>query len=316
LNLKKALSELNTNEIKLIVNPLRCTPEMTNWAYKIILGATNDEQKAKMIFEVLVNRARKGDPSRVGEIRTASEVFNNWENPKSSFCCKDYALLYISLARAVGIQAVDVYVEEEADGRKEPHDCAFIFLGTKGFLVDPSYLSFGVAHRRFEILNDINAIALYMSQLPNLEDSRIACKLSPHLQLVQLNLFEKLLDYDRLDEAREVSRIITNLDKSLITYDYLEADMAVHEYNSEVAARFLTNAIGIDSDVGTYHALMANVYAQEGDVDRTRSALQRALLCPITQEEAVNITKFISDTNELSNWVNVQHNLAQKFKHK
>ncbi len=146
---------LTPAEYKLVVNPLASTPAMDRWAQEMTRGATNDLEKARMIFQALT---RHLDTGEIGT-RTAQEVFAAWNDPAQSFCCQEYAKLYVALARAVGVQAFYVHLEKDYAGEIVYHDCAAVFIGDKALLVDPAYQWFGVPHKEYAVLDDVQAIA-------------------------------------------------------------------------------------------------------------------------------------------------------------
>src|SRR5262249_33820158 len=118
--------------------------------------------------------------------------------------CQEFAFLYVSLARAVGLRAYVVWVDVDPQGMRLCHTCASVFIGRKLLLVDVAYLSFGATHREFKVLGDLQAAALYAcgSEDPHLH--RIACRLAPDLPVVWGSLFFLLANQGGWDEAREV----------------------------------------------------------------------------------------------------------------
>jgi hypothetical protein len=102
------------------------SPEMEKWARQLTGGAADDESKAKMIYEALIHRPSPTHQVVRDTLRPASSIFTDWSNSNVSFSCRDNALLYVALARPVGIKAFEVYVDETSDGSTEPHDCAFV----------------------------------------------------------------------------------------------------------------------------------------------------------------------------------------------
>jgi tetratricopeptide (TPR) repeat protein len=301
--LEELRRRLTPEESRLVVNPLVGTREMHSWAQQLTAGATNDEAKARVLFETLAHRVRENSRRGPGSLRTAREVFADWNKHDVSFYCGDYAVLYVALARAVGIKAYYVDVQETADGGCAPHACAAVVLKEKRLLVDPLWLAFGVAHKRFSVLNDLQATAIYVSQFPDIKRSEIACKLAPDLPLVQLNLFEKLIRSGRLGEARQVLPVIKRLDKNVATGDYVEAGLALLAGKPESAINLLLKAIAANPQASAYHVLLANAYAQENRVTDAREALQNALRCPLTTQEADGLQKYLSNTNDMAAWV-------------
>lgn len=294
---------LTEDEIKLAINPLTATSKMSNWAENITSRGTNDTDKARLLFDEIVKRVKQNRADGTGKMRTAKEVFDVWDDPSIQLYCRDYALLYVALSRSVGLAAYDVYVQEQANGSTEPHDCAFLILNGGGILVDPTYLSPGVLHKKFIVLNDLQVIALYLSQLPGIKCSEIAVKLAPELSLVQLNLFEKLLDNGSLDAARKVLPVVERLDTNAVTTCYAEGRLALCEGRTGEAVRLLEEAVTLDSDVAVYHVQLAAANAEMGRLSDTRKALNDALRCPLTVEEAERVRMLLTNTNGLESWI-------------
>lgn len=293
--------KLTSEELGLVANPLVLTPEMDRLAVQLTVGATNDETKARLLFERLAEHARASTQSKEGSVRTAAEAFAALNNPQTRLYCKDYAFLYEAMARAVGIRAYDVYVPEAA-GQPGEHACAAVFIGGKGFLVDPTSDSFVSTYQHFLVLNDLQATALYLSQLPTMKPSEIACKLAPELPLVQLNLFEKVASEGRLDEARRLLPAIKRLYTNTPTEDYVESAVALLEGHTERAISLLRKATSLNSSEANYHLRLAYAYAQEGRLDEARESCRSALSCPLTALESAAPRKYISDTNALAAW--------------
>ncbi|MGA2175354.1 MAG: tetratricopeptide repeat protein [Verrucomicrobiota bacterium] len=292
--------KLSPDELKLVINPLLGSPEIDHWALQLTTEATNDEAKAEILFEALAHRARKSNARTEGAMRTAREAFAAWNSPEEPLYCMDYAFLYVVMARAVGIKAYDVYVEKEADGQEAPHACAAIILKNKSLLVDPGWLWFGVPHKKFIVLNDLQATGIYMGQLPDMKDSEIACKLAPNFALVQLNFFEHLVENGRLNEAQEVLPIIKRLDTNAATGDYVGAKLSLLQNRPEDAIDLLLKAIAINSHESTYYTSLAEAYVEAGKVTNALESYQNALRCPITAADMERVRSCIARSNELA----------------
>ena len=321
--LAKKLSErLSPEELKLVVDPLVITPQMAAFARELIAGATNDAAKSRLIFDALARRQEKIGPTTRGILRTARDVFAEWNNCRVAFSCWDNALLYIALTRSVGITAFDVDVQESMDGSKAPHNCAFVIIDGNGILVDPAYLYYGIRHRQFTILDDLQLIALYMIQLPDLESSKIAAKLAPDLLLVQENYFAKLVSSRSVAEALQMLPTIKRLDGNSTVTAYAEGSVAVCEGRTGVAISRLNQAIAENPHVGDYYYQLANAYAQDSRFDDAREALRASLSCDIFTNEVDAIQQMISNTNTLKLWgytsrgaaMMVQRNLPEAIK--
>lgn len=294
--------KLTPEELALVVNPLLSTPEIDRWARQGTLSATNDETRARMLFNELSYRAQENNTNTVYAIRTAQEAFAARNRPEEALACKDYAFLYVVAARAVGIKAYDVDVEEDADGRQTPHACAAIILGDKRLLVDPALSLFGAPHKKFHVLNDLQATGLYMGQLDEMKCREIAFKLAPELPLVQLNYFEYLVNSGRLTEARDVLQILKRLDINAATRDYADGKLAFGEGRAEDAVDLLRKAIAIDPIESSYRICLAKAYAEAGEVTNAVDSFREALRCPMTATDAEFTRFFLAHTNELASW--------------
>ena len=201
-SLEAALRQrLTSAEYKVVINPLASSPAMDRWAQELTRGATNDLDKARKLFTAL---ARHLDRGEVGA-RTAQEVFAAWNDPAQSFCCQEYAKLYVALARAVGLKAFYVHLEKDYSGDIVYHDCAAVFAGDKALLVDPAYQWFGAPHKEYMLLDDVQAIAHHYYQRSGkgtqVARCRLASKLHPDTAWGQLHLAGALIKANDFVEA-------------------------------------------------------------------------------------------------------------------
>ena len=295
--------KIGPGDMKWTISPFATTPEMDNWARQLTEGVTNGEAKARILFKTLAQRAMKDWASQQRyAIRTASEVFADWNNPGVSFCCRDYTLLYVTLARAVGITAYVVNVEQEANGDKVPHACAALVLGENGLLSDLSLLQFGVAHKHFTIMNDLQVTGVLMSEFPESKRKGIACKLAPDCVLVQLNFFLKLIQDGRMNEAREIVPKLKRLDAITATGDYAEAVLALEDGKPKAAITVLLKAIAVNPHEADFHVRLADAYARKGSLNDARESLRDALRCPLKPRGREEPQRLIDNTNDLAAW--------------
>src|SRR5262249_5968182 len=151
-SLEQALHEkLGSEDLKKVTNPLTTTPEMIKWAHELTATATNDFEKGRMLLDALLRHTRNGYGGR----RTAQQVFLVWQDKHSSFLCEEYTYLYVALARQVGLKCFYTHVDQDCNGCRLLHACAAVFLGQKCLLADASYNWFGVPHKTYTILNDV-----------------------------------------------------------------------------------------------------------------------------------------------------------------
>src|SRR5437879_7949775 len=144
---------------------------------------------------------------RFPELGTAKEVFAAWNTPGASFRCQELAYLYVALARAVGLRAYFVSVEQQCDGGRDLHNCAAVFLAGQALLSDPAFW-FGVPHKSFTLLDDVQAVATHLSALGDVKASQIAWKLGPDLYIVHLSRLSGLANEGRWAEAQDRKSVV------------------------------------------------------------------------------------------------------------
>jgi tetratricopeptide (TPR) repeat protein len=287
---KALCQKLSPEEVKSAVNPLASTSPMDSWGHGLTAGAKDDLEKARMLFEGLIHRL---DGQEMRPL-TAEEVFANWNNPEVSFHCEEYAFLYTSLARAVGLKAFAVVVEETCYGEKTDHACAAVFLGKKALLVDPSYFWFGAPHKRFQVLDDVQAAALYLSTFADLKKAQIACKLAPALPQAYSDLFCSLTHEGKWSEAKEVLHKFEELDHDSWGTACNKAIIAIHEKKYDEAASLSSRAIGINPSCGPAYVCLGSTLEQLHKFDEAKEAFQKALRCPLDTQTAVETRKQIA----------------------
>ncbi|MFC7336502.1 tetratricopeptide repeat protein [Haloferula chungangensis] len=201
---KALASKLDESQLAMVVDPLEVTPEMKAWASKVVEGVDGDEAKARKIFETLAFRPQRPGS---GGIRTSRELFEAWDDPELRISCQEHAKLFIVLAREVGLDAYYVLLERDFSGRPVYHACAAVFLGDECYLVDPTYEWFGVPHREFTLVDDVQAVALQMSQeaseTEKIEPAEIANFLYPDSAYILMVLGVIYLENDELKRPGE-----------------------------------------------------------------------------------------------------------------
>jgi len=162
--------KLESAEADLVVNPLTYTPQMQRRARELTIGATNDTQRARMIFDAVVGRADTS-LALLARPETAQGAYDAWDSAASQLGCQELAFLYVALTRALGLTTFHVFVERDSRGLWLLHGCAAFFTGTNAVLVDPAYYSFGARHQRFAILDDVQTAGLYLACTPGLKEA-------------------------------------------------------------------------------------------------------------------------------------------------
>jgi tetratricopeptide (TPR) repeat protein len=290
---------LTAAELPLALNPLLSTPEMDRWARELTAGTTDDLGKAKKLFEALVRQLRNG----VADVRTAREVHAAWNDPTQAFSCQDYAKLYVALARAVGLKAFYVHLEKDYRGEYVYHDCAAIFTAEKALLVDPAYLWFGVPHREYLILNDLQTVAHQMFQHSVSKDavvrSRAAIKLDPLSAWGQTKLAAACIDADDLISARKALTAALELEPNRWDASFLEGMIALKSSRPPEAIGLFRRALEVNPKHGAAHLFLGEALSAEGRWQEARDELRLALSFELMPAQEQAVLKAISWVNEL-----------------
>jgi TPR repeat protein len=291
------LQKLTPEEMLLVKNPLARTPGMNAWARQITTGATNKMEKARMLFDELVRRLNPAGP---GGTRTAKEVYAAWKSPHASFCCEEYASLYVALARAAGLQAYSVYVVEQYTGATPRHACAAVFIGGDEFLlVDPTIPWFGVPHRNSLMMDDVQTIAAYMVQAPGLRQHRIAYKLAPDLSVVESNFYLSLMSENQWEEARKVLDAMPRWNTEAWVTNFAQGRWALHERNPAAAVTWLRQSIQLNPYVGVSRRMLGDALFQQGKLHEAREALRESLSYLFDEFNIASVQQLIADIDEL-----------------
>lgn len=143
-----------------VEHPFQLTPLIAETAKKITGGKNLPEEKARAIFEWFerdITYGRTKLKSGVG-YRHASEVFADREG-----VCGEMAILYIVMARSCGIPANYTSVKKDFQGQDVHHACVAATLKGRQALIDPAYHAFDIKHKKFEVLDDRNAVPHFKS---------------------------------------------------------------------------------------------------------------------------------------------------------
>jgi len=291
---------LTPAEYKLVINPLASTPAMDRWAQELTRGTTNDLDRARKIFDAL---ARHLDTGEVGT-RTAQEVFAAWNDPAQSFCCQEYAKLYVALARAVGLKAFYVHLEKDYSGDIVYHDCAAVFVGDKALLVDPAYQWFGAPHKEYAVLDDVQAIAHHYYQPSGkgtqVARCRLAAKLHPDTAWGQLHLVGALIKANEFVEAGKALQRAQQLEPGRWDCYTYQGFLALKTGDLEGAAAALRKALELNPRHGPTHLILGLVLTRQNKLEAARDEYRLAVLYDtmLASEEKTAALRAIAEINE------------------
>jgi tetratricopeptide (TPR) repeat protein len=276
--LASALSaKLAPPERLLVENPFATTTEMENWAQAIAVDADDEEGRAKRLFSALTaaDLLRQDAASyTLGATHgpfTADQAFAHWLNPHSPLSCQDYTLLYVAMARNLGLRAYYVLVTRDYRGRPTYHSCAGVLKGHDALLVDASNSWFGVPHCECQFLDDVQAIALLLSQRADARKQAVATKLAGGLAVVHLNRSLGLAESGRTREAREALNAGLRLDPPAWLGLYARAVIEWHERDPKSAAQHFQDCLQINPEYPEARSALAQVLRQKGRPARSRA---------------------------------------------
>jgi tetratricopeptide (TPR) repeat protein len=272
------------SELALVANPFESTEALRTWAVQLTAGATDDLQKARTLFETLCVRRVERPLLKSRGYRTAKQIFLQWNNAQEGFICEEFDHIYVALARAAGLRAYGVAVEQDCYGMRNLHACAAVFVSGHALLVDPAYLWFGVPHKDFTVLDDLQSTAVQLSGDGDLRVCRIAARLGADLLVVQVSVFDKLAGEQRWAEARKVARSLVRSHPNTPAAYYAKAVLAQADQNNDEAAALLQKAIQLAPNTPEYYGMLGNTWQLQGKFEEARAAYENALRYSRNQE--------------------------------
>jgi tetratricopeptide (TPR) repeat protein len=211
------------------VNPLGATSAMRAWAEQLSQSALTDAEKAVRIFQGLTRDAAIRAEGTSTHWLSAEESFKHWADPAAGMNCHDYALLYVALARAVGLKAFYVLVEKDYLGRSVPHACAGVVFEKRALLIDPTYRWFGVPHKEYEFESDERVTALCLAQSDNLAREDASLKLCPDWASLHFWITLRRAGRGQLQEARAALSGGLKQDKHTWLAEYAQGVVALSD---------------------------------------------------------------------------------------
>ncbi len=267
---------LTPQECQLVTNPLAYSTPMAAFAREVTASAKGDLQRARTLYDRVIDRTST-NAARFQSPPSALEAFGAWTSGRTDLTCQDLATLYVSLARAARLRAYLVVVDEDYRGIRLLHTCAAVYIRGAAVLVDPAYLRFDVPHRKFALLDDLEATALFLCGKQEVRACKIGCKLAPRLGLVHASLFQALVRESRWEEAAQQMRELIGLDPEGLMAYYCRAITYTKEGKLEKAADLLNQALASAPETDVLYFQLGIVCWLQGDVEKARRAYQKAL---------------------------------------
>jgi tetratricopeptide (TPR) repeat protein len=298
--LQAALKErLTKEELVKVTNPVAGSPEIKRWARQLTEGAGSDQDKARALFDGLTRRI---EPKGGRGARTAKEVFTAWTNPEESFSCQEYTKLYVALARYVKLKAFYVHIDKDYRGEVVNHDCAVVFADGKGLLVDPAYRWFGVPHKEFTVLDDVQTIAHHFFQSTgtarDVSRCRLAAKLHPDFTWGRLALVSALVRAEKWQEARKALDVALSFEPDRWDAYLLRGILVAVNGNLEAAAGYLRKALELNPENAESHYYLATVLLGQGRLQEAREEYRACLRYDPEPDKAEDARRTIAQINE------------------
>jgi hypothetical protein len=141
--------------------PFQVNQEIVAVAQKIVEGLVFEEEKARALFDWFVLNIKFGTSGwkkHKKSMRHAKEIFEDREG-----VCAEMTILYIAMARAVGLEANYAKIEINNSGKIDRHACAAVKINDKYIYVDSSYNQFDAKHQGYTIMTDQEAVPHFKS---------------------------------------------------------------------------------------------------------------------------------------------------------
>ena len=139
--------------------PFQINAELFSLSNSITSNYIIDEYKYQAIFDWVAENTmydhegqKKRDKGIQVNYKTSLETFYSREGN-----CAELSFLYIVLARASLLESNFVLVEEDCEGDEVNHACATAM----DLLVDLAYQQYGISHKKYRILNDMETSTIF-----------------------------------------------------------------------------------------------------------------------------------------------------------
>jgi tetratricopeptide (TPR) repeat protein len=287
-------ARLTPEEYQSITNPFTISVEMKTWAVELTKGAKEEQQKAKCLFDRMLHHLDRGSS---GGKRTAEQTFGVWKEPNIYLTCQEYALLYVTLAREVGLRAWVASVTKDWEGTPVLHACAGVFIDDKVLLVDPTYEWFGAPHQEYELQDDFQMIGAFLCQLPYLESKRLGVKLRPEFSFGHFNLALHLAGNKQPNEARKELAAGLAIDPISPYAVMTEGMVEASEHNLDAAVEHLRQALNLGLERGYARYTLGMVLYNQGKLLEARDQFQKYLEGQTEPDQADVVQQMITFIN-------------------
>jgi tetratricopeptide (TPR) repeat protein/TolB-like protein len=280
-DLRTALqTRLSASERAIVADPLAATEAMREWAQQLTRDSRSETDRAERLLHGLARDAAVRPKDLVSHRSTAAECFQRRGNPGAGMNCHDYALLYVALARSIGLTAFYVLVDKNYQGGGYPHACAGVVFKDQALLADATCAWFGVPHQEYEFEPDIRVTALCLLQSENPEKEGMALKLCPDWALPFFVAAHELINRQKLEEARQMLEHGLKLDSRGWWAEFVQGSLAVAEQKLPDAVSHVQRCLTLNPDAPGAYFLLGTALARLGKLKEARNEFRTYLQGP------------------------------------
>jgi len=171
-------------------------------------------------------------------------------------------------------------VDRCADGSPAYHDCAAVFLDGRGFLVDPTWRAFGIAHEAFAVLDDVQAISHQAMQPGPKADPRrlrLGLKLNPEDRWTQLQFVRGMARAGEVAAAEEELRKVRSGGAGTWDVHLAAAELEIAREHWRPALAELQQALALNPSNALMHFRLSGVYGALRDEGPAETHMRRAM---------------------------------------
>jgi tetratricopeptide (TPR) repeat protein len=265
---------LSPSEFALVVNPLSCSCQMADWAQKEVHDSVDPLERAKKLFTTLIERVKWDDNNRR---LTATEAFENWRTTNACMSCQDYAFLFVALTRSVGVNSWYVEVQKDYSGKPVSHACAMVAAGDTVLLVDPVYKWFGVPHDKYDIRDDVHAVAAYLAGSHDTDTEEVGLKLAPNWATLHFSVALSRIYRSRCEDAKGPLEHGLRLDPDGWFALYTQGVWEMCEGRTQSAIDHLRKCLTLNPDWSLAHFSLGTMLGRQGDLKAAGEELRAYL---------------------------------------
>jgi len=258
---------LASDEAGCVRNPFTTTADMKEFAKSTISGSDSDEEKARKLFLLL---ARSTDSKEGGTCRTSEEAFAHWRSSNISLNCQDFTLLYVALARSIGLNVYFAGVTRDYEGSLVSHACAAAFIGTNTVLIDPMYRWYGVPHQKFALRDDVEVTGLLLAESGDKRQEDVGLKLLGEWAGPRFIVAFARLRRGSVGDGREVLLEALKLDQESYLANYGMAVIQTYEKRWDQAEVYLRKCLSATPNWNQARFLLGEVLSKQNKLAEAR----------------------------------------------